>query len=173
MFQRLQLNGIISIKSFGSSVLKFINQSPNNFLDCQNVMGIKVVTRLQLGLRHLQEHTFKCSFQKTSNHLCSFPCTTNAPPTFYSIVTRISTIDAPFSATWTELFHTYIKLRYKFWQTYIFDNLSYCYKRNTHILEATSDCIWLTKTFNKPLFWITCFFFFHLSFSKVYEFVRL
>ena len=34
-------------------------------------MGIKLVTRLCLGLSHLQEHKFKHSFQDTLNPLCN------------------------------------------------------------------------------------------------------
>ena len=44
---------------FHSSILKFITPSPNSFHDCQNIMGIKLVTRPGLGLSYLQKHKFK------------------------------------------------------------------------------------------------------------------
>ena len=56
---------------FRSSILKFIRPSPNSFYGCQNIMGIKLVTRLRLGLSHLREHKFKHSFQDTLNPLCN------------------------------------------------------------------------------------------------------
>ena len=56
---------------FCSSILKFIRPPPNTFYDCQNIMGIKLVTRLRLGLSHLREHKFKHKFQDTLNPLCS------------------------------------------------------------------------------------------------------
>ena len=34
-------------------------------------MGIKLVTRIRLGLSHLQEHKFKHSFQDTLNPFCN------------------------------------------------------------------------------------------------------
>ena len=34
-------------------------------------MGLKLLTRLRLGLSHLNEHTFNHNFQNCINHLCS------------------------------------------------------------------------------------------------------
>ena len=56
---------------FRSSVLKFIRPSPNSFYDCQNIMGIKLVNQLCLGLSHLGEHKSKQSFQDTLNSHCN------------------------------------------------------------------------------------------------------
>ena len=39
--------------------------------NCHNCKGIKYLTRLRLGLRHLREHKFKHSFQDTLNLFCS------------------------------------------------------------------------------------------------------
>ena len=60
-----------SFALFRSSILKFIMPSPNSFYGCQNIMGIELVTRLQQGLSHLQEHKFRHSFQDTLNPLCN------------------------------------------------------------------------------------------------------
>ena len=46
--------------------------SPNSVFDIRNPKGIKLVTRLKLGLSHLREHKFKHSFQSTINPLCNF-----------------------------------------------------------------------------------------------------
>ena len=56
---------------FRSSILKFIRSSPKSFYGCQNIMGIKLITRLCLGLSHLREHKSKHSFQNTLNPLCN------------------------------------------------------------------------------------------------------
>ena len=42
----------------------------NNVYDCHNPKGIKLLTRLRLGLSHLREHKFKHRFQDTLNHIC-------------------------------------------------------------------------------------------------------
>ena len=65
------LRNSTSYNIFKNSILKFIRPSHNNIFQCHNPKGIKLVTRLKLGLSHLQEHTFKHSFQDTLNPLCS------------------------------------------------------------------------------------------------------
>ena len=40
-------------------------------IDIHNPKGIKLITRLRLGLSHLREHKFKHSFQDTLNPLCN------------------------------------------------------------------------------------------------------
>ena len=56
---------------FRSTILKFIMPSPNSFYGCQNMLGIKLVTRLHQGLSHLREHKFRHSFPDTLNPLCN------------------------------------------------------------------------------------------------------
>ena len=58
------LQSSASYNVFKNSILKFIRPSPNP-------KGIKLVTRLRLGLSHLCEYEFKYSFQDTLNPLCS------------------------------------------------------------------------------------------------------
>ena len=52
-------------------MLKFIRRFPNKISQYHNLKAINIVTRLRLGLSHLWEHKFKCSFQDTLNPLCS------------------------------------------------------------------------------------------------------
>ena len=53
-----------SISVFKEKILNFIWPSPNSFLDCHNPKGIKVITRLRLGLSYV-------NFQDTINPLCN------------------------------------------------------------------------------------------------------
>ena len=59
-----------SIVIFKSNILKLIWSKPNNVYYCHNLKGIKVLTRLRLGLSHLHEHKFKHNFQDCLNPLC-------------------------------------------------------------------------------------------------------
>ena len=52
---------------FRNSILKFITQSANSFLNSYNPKEIKFITRLMLGLSHLLEHKFKHSSQDSLN----------------------------------------------------------------------------------------------------------
>ena len=60
-----------SLNIFKKSILKFIRASQNRVYDCHNPKGIKLLTRLQVGLSHLHEHKFKHNFQDTLNPICN------------------------------------------------------------------------------------------------------
>ena len=53
-------------------MLKFIRPTANSIFGCPNPIGVKLLTRIRLGLSHLREHKFKCSFHDTFNPLCSY-----------------------------------------------------------------------------------------------------
>ena len=53
------------------SWLAFIRPSINSTFHCHCPDGLKLITRLRLGLSHLQFHKFKHNFQDTLNPICS------------------------------------------------------------------------------------------------------
>ena len=57
-----------SISVFKEKILNFIQPSPNSVFDIRNPKGIKLITRLRLGLSHLREYKFK----QFSRHIKSF-----------------------------------------------------------------------------------------------------
>ena len=59
-----------SISIFKINILKFIRPKPNSVYYCHNPKGIRLLTRLRLGLSHLHKHKFKHSFQGCLNPLC-------------------------------------------------------------------------------------------------------
>ena len=65
------LRNSASYNVFKNNILKFIRPSPNKIFQCHNPKGIKLVSRLKLGLSHLREYKFKRSLQDTLNPLCS------------------------------------------------------------------------------------------------------
>ena len=56
---------------FGNHVLKFIWPVSNPVYNIQNYVGLKLLTRLRLGLSHLNEHRFNHNFQNCINPLCT------------------------------------------------------------------------------------------------------
>ena len=50
--------------------MEFIRPSPKSIFDIYNPYGIKLLTRLRLGLSHLNEHKFKHGFYDTINLIC-------------------------------------------------------------------------------------------------------
>ena len=138
---------------FRSSILKFIRPSPHSFYDCQNIMGIELVTRLYLGLSHLREHKFKHSFQDTLNLLCSCGMDVESSTHFLlqcpSYINERCTLMSNLNRINPQISQTSLQF---LTNTLLFRNSSYSDKMNTHILNTTIDYILLTKRFDEPLF---------------------
>ena len=60
-----------SYESFCKVLLSFIRPSENKIFNIHDQVGIKLLTRLRLGLSHLREHKFRHNFEDTLNPLCS------------------------------------------------------------------------------------------------------
>ena len=56
---------------FKKSLLNFIRTIPNSVFGVDDIYGIKLLTRLRVGLSHLREHKFRHNFQDAINPLCS------------------------------------------------------------------------------------------------------
>ena len=69
---------------FKSKILKFIRPTSSSIFDFHSAIGVKLLTRLRLGLNHLRERKFKHSFQDLFNPLCS--CGKEAETTFHFLL---------------------------------------------------------------------------------------
>ena len=58
-------------KMFRNYLLKIIHPSPNLVYDIQNPLGLRLLTRLILGLSHLNEHKFNHTFKNCATPLCT------------------------------------------------------------------------------------------------------
>ena len=67
----LAIRNAESLGIFKSNILKFFRPTPRSFFNCYNHKGIRLMTRLRLGLSHLREHKFNHNFQNCINPLCS------------------------------------------------------------------------------------------------------
>ena len=56
---------------FKKSLLKYVTTIPISVFCFADIYGIKLLTRLRVGLSHLREHKFSHNFQDTINPLCS------------------------------------------------------------------------------------------------------
>ena len=60
-----------SFLMFRNSLLKIGRPMQNSIYNIHDPVGIKYLTRLRLGLSHLNEHKFRHNFQDCLNPLCS------------------------------------------------------------------------------------------------------
>ena len=65
---KIRNSGSLSI--FKKNLLNFIRPCANSIFNIHNPYGIKLLTRLRLGLSHLRAHKFRHCFQDTVNPLC-------------------------------------------------------------------------------------------------------
>ena len=75
-------------KIFTNYLLKTIRPSPNPVYDIPNSLGLCLLTRLRLGLCHLNEHIFNHNFK---NPLCACSLEIESTSHFSSIVIIITT----------------------------------------------------------------------------------
>ena len=61
-----------SSKVFKSKLLAFIRPVQRSIYNVFNPQGLKFLTRLRLGLSHLNEHRFRHNFKDCLNPLCSY-----------------------------------------------------------------------------------------------------
>ena len=71
----LKIRNSKTFSAFKKSILKFIRPSSNSIFNCHSPKGIKLITRLRLGLSYLHEHLlhlshFRHNFQDTLNPIC-------------------------------------------------------------------------------------------------------
>ena len=67
----MEIKNSESIVTLKERIVSLIKPSVNSTLNCHNTRGIKLLSRLRLGLSHLREHKFKHSFQDSLNPFCS------------------------------------------------------------------------------------------------------
>ena len=60
-----------SFNIFRANLIKIIRPIPNSVFGIFNPLGLKLITRLWLGLSHLNEHRFKHNFNDCINPLCT------------------------------------------------------------------------------------------------------
>ena len=58
-----------SVSAFKKQILQFVRPSPNSAYNVHNSHGVKLLTRLQVGLIHLREHKFRHNFQDSLEFL--------------------------------------------------------------------------------------------------------
>ena len=67
----LEIKQSESLTQFKRSMLKFIRPVQNSIFDISDNEGVKLLTRLRLGLSHLNKHKFLHGFMDTVNPMCS------------------------------------------------------------------------------------------------------
>ena len=66
-----ELQNSLTFSSFKHSLSRFIRPIASPVYDIQKARGLKLLTRLRVGLSHLREHNFRHNFNDTIDPICS------------------------------------------------------------------------------------------------------
>ena len=141
-----------SLNVFKNSLLKFIRPPGNSVFSCHNLRGVKLLTRLRLGLSHLRDHKFKHGFQDSLKPICSCgndietlahfllhcPHYSNERSTFLNTIRNINR-------------HIFDKSDLQITETLLYCDSSLGDKGNTLMLNFTIDFLFVTKRFDVNL----------------------
>ena len=72
-----------SYLSFKNALINFTRPSENKIFNIHDEVGIKLLTRLRLGFRHLRQHKFRHNIADTLNPLCRCSIEPNATMHFF------------------------------------------------------------------------------------------
>ena len=142
-----------SINVFKKNILKFIRLGPNKVFNIYNPYGLKLLTRLRLGLSHLRGHKFNHNFSDCLDEICM--CGKDIESTNHFLLQcslflnqrqvlmdKIRDIDSLI------IDQNENSLCY----TLLFGNENMDDSENTHVLKAAIEYILSTERFNVSLF---------------------
>ena len=149
----LNIRNSASLNAFKKKILNFIRPCSNSIFDIHSPLGIKLLTRLRLGLSPLHEHKFRHCFQDTLNPLCECAKDIDSTMHFFlhctnfliprqTLFQKIRNIDNNIlSQSETQLT-----------QTLLYGNQSYHPSINRLIINSTIEYIISTERFKCSLF---------------------
>ena len=134
-------------------LLKFIRPSGSSVFNCHNLRGVKLLTRLRLGLSHLREHKFKHGFQDSLNPICSCGNDIETSAHFLLYCLHYSNERSTFPNTIKNINRNiFDKNDLQITETLLYGDSCLDDKNNILILNATIDFLFVTKRFEVNLF---------------------
>ena len=92
----LEICSSASLEIFKKNLLNFIRPNSSNVFNINNLLGLKLLTRLRIGFSHSKEHKFKHNFQDSVNSLCSCGNDIESTVQFFLHCLNFQLIDRPF-----------------------------------------------------------------------------
>ena len=142
-----------SYKIFRNSLLKMICPSPNPVYDIHNPLGFCLLTRLRLGLSHLNEHKFNHDFKNCVNPLCTCSLGIESTSHFFLHCNHYNNILSTPLNELKSLEGNILKLSdTTLTNLILYEGSQFNIKQNTFILNAVIKYILESNRFNGSLF---------------------
>ena len=142
-----------SLGKFKSNLLKFIRPTPNSLFSVRDKSGLKLLTRLRLGLSHLREHKFNHNFQDTLNPLCPCSLETESVSHYFLRCHNYTDLRMNLKNELRQIDKDILDLPDdNLTKILLYGDSNNSNKVNTKILECSIKFIVESKRFNEPLF---------------------
>ena len=146
------IRNITSYAIFRKNLLKLIRPSPNSLYGIHDPLGVKLLTRIRLGLSHLREHKFRHNFQDTVNPLCTCSLEIEDTNHFFLRCQNFSISRTTLLDELNIIEPSLILLNQnEFVKSILFGNPSFSSESNRKILECTINYLKNTKRFDGAL----------------------
>ena len=147
------IRNVASYSCFRNHLLKKIRPCPNNLYGIHDPLGIKLLTRIRLGLSHLREHKFRHNFQDTINPLCTCSLETEDTNHFFLRCQNFSTLRTTLLDELNTIEPNLIFLNENdFIKTLLFGNPAFSCEINKSIIKCTLRYLKNSTRFDGELF---------------------
>ena len=137
---------------FKKTLLNFIRPSGIIVFNCYNPKGVKLLTKLRLGLSHLRDHKFKHSFQDSLNPICNFGNDIETSAHFLLLCHNFSNEISTFLGIIGSIYRSILRRdNSQVTETLLYDDSNLSNINNTLILNSAIDFIIATKRFDMSL----------------------
>ena len=130
-----------------------IRSSPNPVYDIYNPLDLRLLTRLRLGLSHLNEHKFNHNFRNCFNALCTCSLEIESTSHFFLHCNHYNNIRSTLLNEFKSLDENILKLSdTTLTKLILYRGSQFNIKQNTFILNAVIKYILESNRFNGSLF---------------------
>ena len=138
---------------FRNNLVKNVRPSPKSLYGIHDPLGVKLLTRIRLGLSHLREHKFRHNFQDTINPLCDCSLELENTIHFFLRCQNFSTIRTTLQSELNKIdLSIFLRNDDIVVQVLLYGDPLFSFDKNKKILECTIDFIKKSGRFDEPLF---------------------
>ena len=148
------IRSLDSFPKFRMSVLNIIRPTASSVFLIRDMKGLKLLSRLRLGLSHLNEHKFNHGFRDTINPLCNCSLEIESVSHFFLRCLNFSTIRTTLMNNIYAIDNSIINLNENSFISLLLygDESSYNSEVNTQILTVTIEYIIDSQRFDDQIF---------------------
>ena len=133
-------------------LLKVIRPQPSATFNVCNFVGLRILTRLRLGLSHLNEHRFNHNSQNCINPLCTCSLEVESTSHFFLHCLHYNDICEPLSNELKSVDQNILKLSgNKLINLFLYGDSKFGSNKNTRLLNAAIKCVIDSGRFTVPL----------------------